>query len=520
MPSLIVAVPGSRAPRRLSAESASNPVVLPQVFRATLIGAFLLILPFLMSAARAQPADSWRERNLPVYQFESREEIRELQLSLFINRCYGNQLRSNQVDGVVGPLTKRAIDVFVAEHRVRRGTNITRPADLARRAMDLRASTQANAKFCERSAYLARYFSDPAMHRDWRPKYASLYPEGEANVWVMKTALWQHACYGRVFDTTEYEFKQDFGSYSRRALHVFVEQWLEKNPGKAIASPERLLAILQSQPRAYCEGSKFFQVYFASGPGNPEQCSFPLAADRWLDSLGSNPDSYPLGAAMRSLDEAFATYLSEVKEPDAKRAIPLGVYGHMRDARDQLWVDMRQLLKTRDRLARYGALLKYDACRNCMLLADYDALAAIASHPVCGRRYLVAKLPGASAKADEGPPAQCAPPAYGMDIAKLDFELIQRAHLKIKDWREKQDVFEAQKDGIAKLSETEIAAKAAEFAKAARAAETARVDMLADLWADWQERTSPPEGDPVGEFAAKRDTWCGAGITFTEGSQE
>lgn len=480
--------------------------------------------------ARQQPATEWREpgRNPSLYPSSAQTfEIAELQLSLFINRCYGNQLKRDQVDGRVGPLTKRAIDVFVDEYRARfPGTRqpFATAQDVAEKARELAASTE-DAKFCERSRLLPQYFSGSDEHVTWVQKHQKLYPQGQTAIWRMKTELLSNGCYGDVSDTTTHEFHEDFGAYSRRALHVFVDEYHLRNPTRprlatsddAIKAAEQTVIadLARGQPLAFCTQSTFMATYFPNPQqvfGDPDKCAFPRSADKWLATLGASNSSFRLGAAMKELDEAYKTYFDVVKEPDPVKAGNLGIYEAMKTARGRFFREMRSLRETRDKLARLGAVLNDATCYRCMLLADYDALLTIATPPSGGRRYLVAKSVAgtAPARAPGTPVSKTSAPPNSMDLAQLDFDLLSKSHQRIQSWREKQDTFEAKKQALA--SATDVRSIALEFAGAAKEAEDAKEAMLGALWTEWVSRPTPPTTDLVSDFAGQRDAKCSGDI--------
>jgi hypothetical protein len=487
-----------------------------------------LLVWFAPAAAQTtQPASTWREpgRNPSLYPAAGQNfDIANLQLSLFLSRCYGNQLKRTQVDGRIGPLTRKAIDVFVEEYKARypRDRQLASPKDLAETARQL-ATASSETGFCETSRFRPLYFASSDEHMAWTPKHQKLYPSPD-DVWQMKTLLLSNGCYGDVSDTTTTEHDQDFGSYSRRALHVFVEEYHLRNPTRPRLEKRQdvLKAAAQTveadialgQPLSFCTQSTFMEVYFPNPAqvfGDASKCAFPRSSNKWLASLGTGNASFRLGNAMKELDEAYKTYFNEVKEPDPVKAGRLGIYDEMKAARSKFFLDMRTLRETRDKLSRYGALLNDETCFRCLLLVDYDSLLTIASPPINGRRYLAAKAPGATApRPPNAPVTRAEPPPNSMDVALLDFELLANSHRKIQKWRVSQAEFERRKQSLS--AATDVSVVAYEFVQSAKDAEEARVAMLSSLWDDWVKRKAVPEGNVVAEFAEQRDALCGGEI--------
>lgn len=481
--------------------------------RSTFIAACVVVMGLAFAAACAGPVEAqtpWAEQNPGIYPADSNPSVGEAQFSLPFSRCYGNQLRWGEVDGDVGERTKKAIDIFVHEYnRSRRPGEkaISSFNDLLEKLRDKERTVAGNVRFCERSRYRELYFTNVREHIAWTPipDIAKLYP-GTPSILRMKIALEQNGCYGGLVLSTS-EHPRDWGPFSRKAMHVFVRQYHKQYDQRArLRSAQQALEAAENEALAaterFCRNSEFLKEYFYPGPsqagGGADRCELPAAADTWLSSLGKNNKQFKLSTALKDLEEAFSGFLAEIDEPDEKKAVPLGVFEQMRDARVDLYLQIESVLKTKRKLSLYGAVLNNDYCTRCMLLSSYDLLMTIASPPRAGQRSLVYKSQGV---------------ALSINISDLDFDTLKQSRETIQIWGSALKTLEERKAALLedKAGTGEVALN---FADAARRAEQAKEEMLDMLYKAPKVR----KGEVV-TFASQRDLFCIGDIDLTEKSE-
>lgn len=482
--------------------------------RSTFIAACVVVIGLVFAAASAGPAEAqspWSEQNPGIYPTNSNPNVGEVQFSLLFSRCYGNQLRWGEVDGDVGEHTKKAIDIFVNEYnRSRRPGEkaITSFNDLLEKLRDKERTVAGNVRFCERSRYRELYFTSAREHIGWIPipDIVKLYPPNPL-VLRMKVALEQNGCYGGVVLSTA-EHPRDWGPFSRKAMHVFVRQYHKQYDQRArLRTPQQALEAAENEALAaterFCRNSTFLREYFFPGTsqvgGADDRCELPRAADTWLSSLGKSNKQFKLSTALKDLEEAFDGFLTEIDEPDEKKAVPLGVFEQMRDARVDLYLQIESVLKTKKKLSLYGAVLNNDYCTRCMLLSSYDLLMTIASPPRSGQRSLNYKSQGV---------------ALSINISDLDFDTLKLSRETIQIWGAALKTLDEKKTALLedKSGSGEVAQN---FADAARRAEQAKEEMLDMLYKAPKVR----KGE-VTTFASQRDLFCIGDIELAEKSDD
>lgn len=332
--------------------------------------------------------------------------------------------------------------------------------------------------------------------------------------------LWGHGSSGRLNSCSgNRDFTSGFNGFLNRSKQVG-----KYKVGMSVATIKRTLFDGWDDSRGDDLNADCRPQRIANRPNNPsgsvDKCEFPKSAEKWLDSLDktSKPPANTantanlsrLSSTLHGLEVTLKSYLSRVPEPLANseaaiKATRLGIYQKYLIARIELLENMEKVIKSKNQLAKYGAILDNGnpTCMNCILLADFDLLMSISvANPLKnGQRELVGRHRAGGRQ-------------IRINMADLDFVTLKESHTTIQDWSKTLKDFEDTKQSL--LTDSTNAAQAAALVKTATEAERAKLNVLVKL--EGLVRLSPtrsrlrPE-DSAAYLAANRERFCGSNLT-------
>ncbi len=223
-------------------------------------------------AAQEFPGETATIRQLYPPSSVSKVDISLLQDALFDEECYGNLLtHKSEVDQDFGILTKKAMHAFVEAYSRSNVPNKRRLNSW----IDVRTEADRKQRICSRlQVTVARLFTnsltehDPSKPRarqsQWLELHQNLYPNARNQIEIaqLQDSLFDNGCYGNRL-TRENEVNKTFGANSKKALHVFVETYLNQplRPSRNFVNAKEVLQAAQTN-QSPCNKPRVFGPVF------------------------------------------------------------------------------------------------------------------------------------------------------------------------------------------------------------------------------------------------------------------